>query len=121
MQTKAFFGIDIKNLQKYPGIFLHGSILETPTETFLEHLGGQADLVISDMAPNTTGTRLTDHVRQIQLEGRISEELLLAPNGRQYHQVLALVVLNHSQVHPFFCRTRHSIFPLVLFQLNRKP
>ena len=60
-------GIDIKALQKYPGTFLHGSILETPTETFLEHLDGQADLVMSDMAPNTTGTRLTDHVRQIQL------------------------------------------------------
>ncbi len=60
-------GIDIKMLNKYSGIFLHGSILDTPTEIFLEHLGGQADLVISDMAPNTTGTRLTDHVRQIEL------------------------------------------------------
>ena len=60
-------GIDIKNISSYPGTFVHASILETTTDTFLEHLGGEADLVISDMAPNTTGSRLTDHVRQIEL------------------------------------------------------
>ena len=60
-------GIDIKNIPIYPGTFLHASILDTPTERFLEVLGGEADLVMSDMAPNTTGSRLTDHVRQIEL------------------------------------------------------
>jgi 23S rRNA (uridine2552-2'-O)-methyltransferase len=30
-------------------------------------LGGKADLVLSDMAPNTTGARLKDHVDQLEL------------------------------------------------------
>jgi 23S rRNA (uridine2552-2'-O)-methyltransferase len=33
----------------------------------LEIVGGQADLVLSDMAPNTTGHRQTDHLRIIGL------------------------------------------------------
>jgi 23S rRNA (uridine2552-2'-O)-methyltransferase len=33
-------------------------------------MGGPADLVVSDLAPNTTGQRLVDHVRQITLADR---------------------------------------------------
>ena len=38
----------------------------TQQQTPLEHLGGEL-IWYSDMAPNTTGSRLTDHVRQIEL------------------------------------------------------
>ena len=60
-------GIDIQKLQKYPGRFLHQSIRDTDPTEFFELLGGTADVVLSDMAPNTTGNRFGDHVQQVQL------------------------------------------------------
>ena len=63
----SIVGIDIQPIEQYPGIFLHQSILDTPAQQFLDALEGPADLVISDMAPNTSGHRFTDHVRQIEL------------------------------------------------------
>ena len=69
-------GIDIQPLDSYPGHFLNQSILDTPSELFFEHLRGTADLVLSDMAPNTTGDRFSDHVRQIELAGCALETCL---------------------------------------------
>ena len=63
----ALVGIDIQRVDSYPGTFVHGSILTTPNSTFFNHLGGEADLVLSDMAPNTTGNRFGDHIRQLEL------------------------------------------------------
>ena len=60
-------GIDIQAIEHYPGIFFHQSILDTAPNVFINALGGTADLVISDMAPNTSGHKFTDHVRQIEL------------------------------------------------------
>lgn len=60
-------GIDIQPLQKYPGQFLHQSIKNTEPTEFFTLLGGTADLVLSDMAPNTTGNRFGDHVQQVEL------------------------------------------------------
>jgi 23S rRNA (uridine2552-2'-O)-methyltransferase len=48
-----------------------------------EALAGEADVVISDMAPRTTGNTLGDHVRQIELAQRsldIAREIL-KPGG----------------------------------------
>jgi 23S rRNA (uridine2552-2'-O)-methyltransferase len=36
-------------------------------ERLIEELGGKADLVLSDMAPNTTGHGATDHLRILAL------------------------------------------------------
>ncbi|HLK23451.1 MAG TPA: RlmE family RNA methyltransferase [Caulobacteraceae bacterium] len=46
-------------------------------------LGGPADLVLSDMAPNTTGHRSTDHLRIIGLVGLAADFAcaVLAPGG----------------------------------------
>jgi 23S rRNA (uridine2552-2'-O)-methyltransferase len=48
-----------------------------------EMLGGPANVVLSDMAPLTTGNVLGDHVRQIELATRAMElaRELLAPGG----------------------------------------
>jgi 23S rRNA (uridine2552-2'-O)-methyltransferase len=48
-----------------------------------EMLGGPADLVLSDMAPNTTGHRSTDHLRIIGLveQAAAFAETVLAPGG----------------------------------------
>ena len=64
---RRLVGMDITALEDYPGTFLHGSILEIPTETVETALGGPADVVLSDMAPYTNGNRFSDHIRQLEL------------------------------------------------------
>lgn len=56
-----------------------------------EALGGQADLVISDMAPNTTGIKKTDHLRMMSLVemGYHFAKDVLAPGGTFLAKVFA--------------------------------
>lgn len=69
--------------QAYPGIFIQGSVHDLDVERCREALGGAADLVLSDMAPDTTGDRLVDHVRQVELATRALDlaRALLRPGG----------------------------------------
>jgi len=60
-------GVDIQPANDYPGTFVLRSIHEIPSEELISLLGGEADLVISDMAPAASGHRSLDHVRQIEL------------------------------------------------------
>ena len=61
-------GIDINETPDYPGTFLQGSALTIDTARICQAMGGQkANLVMSDMAPNTEGHRFTDHIRQLEL------------------------------------------------------
>lgn len=52
-------------------------------QTLAAALGGAADVVLSDMAPNTTGDTFTDHVRSIELCDTAFEiaRTQLAPGG----------------------------------------
>jgi 23S rRNA (uridine2552-2'-O)-methyltransferase len=76
-------GIDIQEVTGFPGVFLQTSIEEVSVEEMMGLLGGPADLVMSDMAPSTTGNRFTDHVRQIALAeaGRDLALSVLKPGG----------------------------------------
>lgn len=76
-------GLDITRLEAYPGQFIHGSILEVPTETIHTALGGPADVVLSDMAPYTNGNRFSDHIRQLELATAALDTArrLLRPGG----------------------------------------
>ena len=49
------------------GVWLEKSVYDVTAQELLEILEGPADLVVSDMAPATTGNRLSDHVLQIEL------------------------------------------------------
>ncbi len=60
-------GVDFRVPEGIRGHFIQGSALEVTAEQLLEALDGPADLVVSDMAPNTTGNRLGDHLRQVEL------------------------------------------------------
>lgn len=60
-------GIDLQPVRAYVGEFIEGSILETPASLLRERLGGNARLVLSDMAPATTGNKTADHLRQMEL------------------------------------------------------
>jgi 23S rRNA (uridine2552-2'-O)-methyltransferase len=62
-------GIDLLPIIPVAGAqFIEGDFLEEGMEARLTALlGGKADLVLSDMAPNTTGHVATDHIRIMAL------------------------------------------------------
>ena len=69
---------------------IHGAVLlegdfteQAGEDAVLAALDGQADLVLSDMAPNTTGHNATDHLRIMGLVGLAADfaRRVLAPGG----------------------------------------
>ena len=60
-------GVDLTEVDGYPGRQFVGSVFDVSADDLRESLGGGADFVMSDMAPDTSGNRFTDHVRQIEL------------------------------------------------------
>lgn len=103
-------GIDIKPLPNYCGQFLHGSIADFPPQQIHEMLGGQADVVLSDMAPNTTGDRFGDHIRQLEIAQLAFERaiVLLKPNGSFIVKVFDGEDANQfvQTVRPYFTSTK---------------
>jgi len=63
-------GVDLKAPDLPGGTWIARSVMEVEAAELLAAAGGAADLVVSDLAPNTTGQRLVDHVRQIALADR---------------------------------------------------
>lgn len=78
-------GIDLLPIDPMPGVeFIQLDFLdESAPGKLIEMLGGQADIVMSDMAANTTGHKKTDHLRIIGLaEAAIYfAREILAPGG----------------------------------------
>lgn len=78
-------GIDLLPIEKLPGAqFVQGDLAAPGTPERLRGLlGGAADLVLSDVAPNTTGHAATDHIRIVALAELALEVALevLAPGG----------------------------------------
>jgi 23S rRNA (uridine2552-2'-O)-methyltransferase len=78
-------GLDLLPMDTVPGaIILQGDFQDEAAEARVEEaLGGQADLVLSDMAPNTTGHAATDHLRIMALAELALDFALrvLAPGG----------------------------------------
>jgi 23S rRNA (uridine2552-2'-O)-methyltransferase len=77
--------LDILPMDPVPGaIVLEGDFTEAAVEEAVRAaLQGQADLVLSDMAPNTTGHGATDHLRIMALAEIALEAAgaMLAPGG----------------------------------------
>ena len=63
----SLVGVDINPPEFRATQFLLKSVFDVTPDEILEALGGQADVVISDMAPLTTGNVLGDHVLQLEL------------------------------------------------------
>ncbi|WP_372624140.1 RlmE family RNA methyltransferase [Falsiroseomonas sp.] len=78
-------GLDLLAVDPVPGaMLLQGDFQDPEAEAAVEaELGGQADLVLSDMAPNTTGHGATDHLRIMSLAELALDFALrvLAPGG----------------------------------------
>lgn len=77
--------LDILPMEPISGaITLQGDFQEEATErAVLDALAGQADLVMSDIAPNTTGHNATDHLRILALVELAADFArgVLAPGG----------------------------------------
>jgi len=77
--------LDILPMEPISGaIVLQGDFQEEAAErAVLEALDGQADLVISDIAPNTTGHNATDHLRILALVELAADfaRRVLSPGG----------------------------------------
>jgi len=78
-------GVDLLPIDPLRGaVFIQGDFAEPGiTEQLTELLNGPADLVLSDMSPNTTGHAPTDHLRIMALAESALEfaEAALAPGG----------------------------------------
>ncbi|CAI3924826.1 MULTISPECIES: RlmE family RNA methyltransferase [Commensalibacter] len=78
-------GIDLLHVDPIPGAdIIQGDFTDPANmDTLIDMLGGKADLVMSDMAPNTTGHSATDHIRIIDLtEDALAFALdILNPHG----------------------------------------
>lgn len=75
-------GVDLR-APALPGTWIVRSVLEVTAAELLTAAGGPVDLLVSDMAPNTTGNRFADHCAQIEL-ARCALDLatqVLKPNG----------------------------------------
>ena len=78
-------GLDLLPIDPVPGAtFLQGDFNDADMPERLRALmGGPADVVLSDMAPNTTGHGATDHIRIVALAELAFEfaQAVLAPGG----------------------------------------
>ncbi|MBS0559310.1 MAG: RlmE family RNA methyltransferase [Proteobacteria bacterium] len=65
----AVVAVDLLEMDPIPGAqVLRGDFTDPATQdALIQALGGRADLVLSDMAPNTTGHPATDHIRIMAL------------------------------------------------------
>jgi 23S rRNA (uridine2552-2'-O)-methyltransferase len=98
-------GIDIQAVERFPGTFLQRSISDIGPAELQALLGGPADLVLSDMAPFTTGNRLTDHVRQLEL-ARLAFDCalqILKPGGN-----FVVKLFDGEEVQDFVLRVNRS-------------
>lgn len=77
-------GVDLEAPTLGGGAFLARSVYDVTPEELRELIGGPADVVLSDMAPKTSGIADRDHYVQMELVRRAFElaEALLVPGGR---------------------------------------
>lgn len=84
--------IDLLDIEPIPGVeFAQIDFLDDDAPDRLkEMLGGQADIVLSDMAANATGHRQTDHIKIVALVEAAAEfaREVLAPGGSFLAKVL---------------------------------
>ncbi len=90
--AKQVVGLDLLPIDTVPGatLMVGDFTEESMSGRLVEALGGKVDLVLSDMAPNTTGHTATDHIRIVDLAGQALEfaRQVLSPGGAFVAKVL---------------------------------
>lgn len=78
-------GVDLQEIEPIEGVItIQGDMRKDETvQDMLEALGGRANVVLSDMSPNISGSYSMDHARSIDLCEHALEfaEKVLLPNG----------------------------------------
>jgi 23S rRNA (uridine2552-2'-O)-methyltransferase len=69
--TGRVVAVDVQSIEVLPNVsFVQGDVRDEPVRCSIERvLGGRADLVLSDMAPNLTGVKPVDEARSQELVG----------------------------------------------------
>jgi len=84
-------GIDLKEIEPIPNVItIVGSIEEEKDiGKLIKLIGGNADVVLSDLAPNVSGLWEMDHIKQIDLTRRALEftKTVLKENGYALYKV----------------------------------
>lgn len=84
-------GIDLKDIEAIPNVItIKGDVEDKQTlALILEFLGGKADLVLSDLAPNVSGLWEIDHLKQIDLTRKAVEitKKILREEGNALYKV----------------------------------
>lgn len=84
-------GIDLKDIESIPNVItIKGDVEDKETlALILEFLGGKADLVLSDLAPNVSGLWEIDHLKQIDLTRKAVEitKKILREEGNALYKV----------------------------------
>lgn len=97
--------VDVEEPAFSGGTVLLRSVYEVTPEELLAALGGPADVVLSDMAPRTTGNLLGDHVDQLELAKRAFDlaRAVLRPGGN-----FVVKVFDGEDAHAFVMSVRPS-------------
>jgi 23S rRNA (uridine2552-2'-O)-methyltransferase len=95
-------GVDIKPVDPVPGAVVIQGNIEDPgiADKVAAMLGGNADVVLSDIAPNVSGVWDVDHARQISLTAAASQfaRSVLKPGGSAVFKVFEGEMLNEMRV-----------------------
>jgi 23S rRNA (uridine2552-2'-O)-methyltransferase len=90
--AKQVVGLDLLPIDTVPGatLIVGDFTEESMPGRLMAALGGKVDLVLSDMAPNTTGHTATDHIRIVDLAVQALDfaRQVLAPGGAFVAKVL---------------------------------
>ena len=90
--ARQVVGLDLLVVDTVPGatLMVGDFTEESMPGRLMAALGGKVDLVLSDMAPNTTGHTATDHIRIVDLAGQALDfaRRVLAPGGAFVAKVL---------------------------------
>lgn len=103
-RTGIVVGVDIQEPTARPGPVIVKSVLEVTADELRAALGGHgANVVLSDMAPNTTGDPTGDHFLQVELASTARDLAfaLLEPGGS-----FVCKVFDGQDAHPFVVSLR---------------
>lgn len=113
-QAEKILGIDILPIEPMADAeFIEMDFMdEKAPEVLITHLGQKADLVMSDLAANTTGHRQTDHLRTIALVEAAADFafMVLKPEGMFVTKVFQGGAQKHllERLKVNFKRVRHA-------------
>jgi 23S rRNA (uridine2552-2'-O)-methyltransferase len=100
-------GVDLQHIDPLPGIdTIRGDITKPETvEELKELLGGPADVVISDMSPNISGSYSMDHARSVDL---CSHALKFAQQTLKPGGSLVMKMFEGDMINDFLAEVRKS-------------